>query len=99
MAPSISRSDIKLLRIVVGVARPKCPWHLAEMRIRALVTCKHGEYLFNVACWYPQPCFPGEGAGYLSIRLASVVLGICPISCNNPIKKFLYLASANSIVR
>jgi len=40
-----------------------------------------------------------EGAGHLSIGLASVVLGICPISCNNPIKKFLYLASANPIVR
>jgi len=40
-----------------------------------------------------------EGAGHLSMRLASVVLGICPISCNNPIKKFLYLVSANSIVR
>jgi len=42
---------------------------------------------------------PWEGAGHLSMGLASVILGICPISCNNPIKKFLYLASANPVVR
>jgi len=40
-----------------------------------------------------------EGAGYLSMGLASVILGIYPISYNNLIKKFLYLASANLIVR
>jgi len=40
-----------------------------------------------------------EGAVHLSMGLASVVLGICPIGCNNPVKKFSCLASANPMVR
>jgi len=46
-----------------------------------------------------EPRHEGEGAGHLSMGLASVVLGICPISCNNPVKKFSCLASANPMVR
>ena len=40
-----------------------------------------------------------EGAVHLTMELASVELGIYPIGCNNPVKRFACLASANPMVR